>query len=657
MGILISTLILLLFCAFISKMIRHKFVDHFTTIISSTALSAALIPTVSVLLEGQALEFSFPWELFQNPIILKLDALGAFFLLPILILSIASTIYGRTYIKQHATLEKRAGIWTFYFLLLFSMIAVILAHHMIFFLLVWELMSLSSFFLVVHQSEKESSRKAGWLYLSLTQIGTVFIILLFLILSKNGTHFSFYAVDSHFLSPHQATLCFFFALIGFGTKAGIMPLHIWLPEAHPAAPSNVSALMSAIMIKTGIYGIIRTLTFLPRVEYSWGISLIIIGALTGIIGVLFAIVQKDIKRLLAYCSIKNIGIIILSLGLGTLGLSLQSPILVLLGFSGALLHVLNHALFKGLLFLSTGSVIARLHTQNMEQMGGLGKKMPLTAFSFLIGSLSICALPPFNGFISEFLIYFAGFNSLQIHESWHNLPFIFCILSLALIGGLAVICFTKAFGMIFLGVPRQNFPHEIKEQNIEMVAPQLFLSFLCLAIGLLPAIFFQLLYYPLMIITKDKIELSTLSPQINSLQQISLISFIFIALVLTLVFIRRIFVQKREYRETETWGCGYTQATARIQYTGSSFVQMITEHFDFVLQTKKISPLITQLFPKSISFQTTIFDFVRENAYKPLYDLIQKTLFRITRLQHGLLNVYVLYIVLTLVFLLAFQLD
>lgn len=654
MGILILTLILLLCSALASKIWR---VEKLTTCLSSLALVAALFPTGLVLWNGQALQFSFPWELFQNTVVLKLDALGAFFLLPILILSLAATIYGPAYLKQHVAPEKIKSIWSFYFLLLFSMISVVLAHNIIFFLLVWELMSLTSFFLVIHQSENESSRKAGWLYLSLTQIGTAFIIIFFLLLSKNAASFDFSSIDSNLIDPKTATLCFFFALIGFGTKAGIMPLHIWLPEAHPAAPSHVSALMSGVMIKTGIYGIIRSLTLLPNAQYSWGITLIVVGAITGIVSVLFAIVQKDIKRLLAYCSVKNIGIIILALGLGVLGLSQNLPVLALLGFSGALLHVLNHAIFKGLLFLSAGSLIARLHSQNMEVMGGLAKFMPITALGFLIGSLSICALPPFNGFVSEFMIYLGSFKALQIGQSWNNLPFIMSILSLALIGGLAVICFTKAFGMIFLGAPRTKFHHEIKEQTTSIILPQMGLSLLCLLIGLFPVVAFRLLYHPLHFIVQQKVELSSLNSQLDFLNPMSWMSFIFIAIVLVLIFVRRSLTQKRQYEQTETWGCGYTKPTARIQYTGSSFVQMITDHFDFILRTKKAAPKITSLFPEKETFHTEVSDSVSESFYKPFYHFLEKNLYRLTRLQHGLLNVYILYIVLTLILLLAFQLD
>lgn len=661
MGILLFTLIFLLVSTlgtfFISQETFPKLLNFITGRLLPAILTLSLYPILKTLLSGEEFFWQYPWALFQNSLSLHLDALSAFFLLPIVLLSILACLFGKSYLAKHAHGLHLGRIWSTTFLLIFSMISVVLANNSIFFLVVWELMSLSSFFLVIYQAHEESSRKAGWLYLSLTQIGTVFIIANFFLLAKETGSFDFAQMALATKSSQLSTLAFFLALIGFGTKAGMMPLHIWLPEAHPKAPSHVSALMSGVMIKTGIYGILRTLTLVGPVQNSWAITLMVIGALTGIISVIFAITQKDIKRLLAYCSVKNIGIILIGMSLGLWGLNLNNPLLTLMGFSAALLHILNHALFKGLLFLSAGSVISSTHTQDMEEMGGLGKFMPITSANFLFGSIAICGLPPLNGFISEFFIYLGSFQALSPARSWNNLPFILTILSLALIGGLAVICFSKAYGIIFLGAPRKKLEVTPHENNWEMTLPQSFLSLLCLLIGLFPFYAFALLKSPLQVLCKNRIELPSFESMNSTLNLMGLAALIFLAFLVALYFIRRHIIQKNPYEQTETWGCGYTQPTARIQYTGSSFVQMLSDHFDFILRGKRKLPQINDLFPGKTEFQSEFDDSVSDQVYKPVYHGLEKILRRLTGLQHGVLNVYVLYIVLTLVLLLAFQLD
>ena len=271
------------------------------------------------------------------------------------------------------------------------------------------------------------------------------------------------------LTPELAGLCFVLAVIGFGAKAGILPFHVWLPEAHPAAPSHVSALMSGVMIKTGIYGILRILTFLGPLPAWWGCALICIGLFSGVIGVLFALAQHDLKRLLAYHSVENIGIIVMGLGIGLFGISTGSPALAVLGFAGGILHVANHALFKGLLFLGAGSVIHGAHTHEIDHLGGLLKRMPWTALTFLIGSIAISGLPPLNGFVSEFLIYVGAFDGALPAKGVSAVPLLAVIAGLALIGGLATACFTKAFGIVFLGEPRSDHPARARESGMGMI--------------------------------------------------------------------------------------------------------------------------------------------------------------------------------------------
>ncbi len=339
-------------------------------------------------------------------------------------------------------------------------------------------MSLASFFLVMFDHEKDEVMRAGWTYLAATHLGTAFLLVMFLVLGAGGS-LDFSALTA---SGLPAALVFAAALIGFGTKAGFVPLHVWLPEAHPAAPSHVSALMSGVMIKTGIYGLLRVMTFLGAPAAWWGWSLVVIGAVSGVAGVLFALAQHDLKRLLAYHSVENIGIIALGLGIGILGTVSANPVVAAMGFCGALLHVVNHGIFKSLLFLGAGSVLHATGTRAIDRLGGLIKSMPVTGAAFLVGAAAICALPPLNGFVSEFLVYSAAFNSVAAGtQVWGGMV---VIGGLALIGGLAAACFTKAFGVVFLGEPRSRDAVGVHEAPLSMCWPMATLAALCLAIGL-----------------------------------------------------------------------------------------------------------------------------------------------------------------------------
>ena len=414
-----------------------------------------LVPTVSVLWTGRVETLRGAWQVPFGSFFVQMDALSAFFLLPILGLSIVAALYGGEYLMAYRSRKNLGSSWFFFNLLVASMVMVALARNAVLFLLAWELMSLASFFLVTFEDEKESVREAGWTYLVATHLGTAFLLVLFLVLGRQAGSLDFdrFLAASGSISP-VAGVAFFLALIGFGTKAGFMPFHVWLPEAHPAAPSHVSALMSGVMIKTGIYGLLRTLTFLGHPESWWGWVLIGIGLASGLGGVLFALAQHDLKRLLAYHSVENIGIIALGLGTGVLGLALNQPALAVLGLAGGLLHVLNHALFKGLLFLGAGAVIHATGTRDIDHLGGLIRRMPWTAAMFLTGSVAICGLPPLNGFVSEFLIYVGAFAGIGLPgiSVWGAAT----IAGLAMIGGLAAACFTKAFGIVFLGEPRND---------------------------------------------------------------------------------------------------------------------------------------------------------------------------------------------------------
>ena len=355
------------------------------------------------------------------PGFLRLDAIGAFFLVPIVLLPACASLFARGYWDGHHEGARRLrllfGLCTGFLVLLVA------AAQAITFLLAWEGMALTAFFLVMAEDREAETRRAGWIYLVSTHSGTLCLFAAFgLTAAASKGSFLFTPVPAGLAGTTRGTVTFFLFLVGFGLKAGIFPLHFWLPPAHAAAPSHVSAFMSGILIKMGILGLVRLLALVPDPPLWWGALLVVLGALSGILGVAFALAQHDLKRLLAYHSIENIGIILLGLGLGTLGRTAGYPALQALGFAGALLHVLNHSLFKGLLFLGAGSVVHATGSRDLERMGGLAKAMPFTAGAFLAGSWAICGLPPLNGFISEWLIYLAAFRGLSFPRgAWAGL--------------------------------------------------------------------------------------------------------------------------------------------------------------------------------------------------------------------------------------------
>ncbi len=430
--------------------------------------------------------FVAAWSVPGGSFALTLDALGGIFLVPTFLLGALCAIYGHGYLAANDRARCSGRAWFFFNVLLASIAVVFVAGNAVLFLVSWEVMAVSSFFLVTLHDEEEQARQAGWTYLVASHLGTAFLIALFALLGHRAGSLDFCAFEAVAGDGGARTGLFFaLALVGFGVKAGLMPLHVWLPEAHPAAPSHVSALMSGVMIKTGIYGIVRTLGFLGPAAPWWGWVLIGVGAVSGLGGVIFALAQHDLKRLLAYHSVENIGIITMGLGVGVLGVAWGSPSLAALGFAGALLHVVNHAIFKGLLFLGAGAVLTATGTRNIERLGGLMRVAPWTGVTFLVGAAAISGLPPFNGFVSEFLILIGAMKGVATLPAGGAAPLLIVVAALALIGGLAAACFAKAFGIVFLGTPRAPLPAGAADPGMRMKAPLALLAAACPAIGFL----------------------------------------------------------------------------------------------------------------------------------------------------------------------------
>ena len=417
----------------------------------------------------------------------RMDGLSAFFLVVILAVSLLAALYSFNYMDDPKKSLGSAVNYLFFSLLIASMALVVTADNMISFLLSWEIMSLSSFFLVVYDYRSAENRKAGYLYFIFSQVGAMFIIAAFGVLYASTGSFGFAAAAD--LPQGTKIIVFALAFIGFGSKAGVFPFHVWLPHAHPAAPSHISAVMSGVMIKTGIYGILRLYTVLAPSGETFGAIVLIAGIVSGILGVVYALGQHDLKRLLAYSSVENIGIILIGLGIGMIGVASDQPIMAVLGFSGGLLHVLNHAIFKSLLFMGAGVVLKNTGTRTIDVLGGLIKRMKITGTTFLIGSLAISGLPPFNGFVSELFIYLGAFRGVALDRSAFVLS-LAAIVGLAIIGGLAMALFTKVVGVVFQGEPRSEAAAAAGEKGPAMLIPMMILATACILIGVFPRLFF-----------------------------------------------------------------------------------------------------------------------------------------------------------------------
>lgn len=603
--------------------------------------------------QNVSLGYMLPFQFFSTPLLVRIDAIALVFLSIIYLISSMSVIYSLTYWGTYkkgikASFKYRCGLsfFTLFMLLL------IVADSFIFFLVCWEIMSLLAYFLVSINENDDEAQEAGYVYLIATHTGVVALFALFSLLQ---THFHAQSFSSllHALDGHgiYATWIFLLGLFGFGMKAGIFPLYFWLPTAHASAPVPISALLSGVMIKMGIYGMIRVASLFETIPVWWGWCVLGIGIVSGILGVVYAIAQHDIKKLLAYHSIENIGIIVIGLGMALLGKSYQHEGLMFFGMAGALFHVINHSIFKSLLFYSAGSIIEAFHTRSLSAYGGIIKVQPYTALFFLIGAIAISGIPPFNGFASEWLLYIGMFQSLLSPQP-SLIALITGILALALIGGLALACFVKVFGLSFLGTPRLIFLDEAKESSYWMLAPMGFLALLCLFLGLYPSFLTQLLTHAAHCFTHRP-----LTPTLDSLNNLSTFYFWFIsfASVLVIVFLQRI--RGKTTCNVGTWACAFSKPVPKAQYTTSSLVQMILELFNPVLHVKQSTRSIKGLFAQLPTFHIHYNDGV-------LFGLQQSSAFFLrissrlrTLIHNGYMGIYVLYILVALLSMLYYVLG
>ncbi|GLH74399.1 hydrogenase [Geothrix limicola] len=579
-----------------------------------------------------------------SPGLLGLDPIAAWFLIPVLLLSACGAWYGTRYWEDP---HGHPGRVRFVFGLLVACLALLVsAAHAWVFLMAWEGMAVAAFFLVITEDRLLETRRAAWIYLVSTHSGTLILLGAFALLAGAMGHWNLGPLPRGFAASPAGTTVFLLFLLGFGFKAGAMPLHIWLPLAHAAAPSHVSSLMSGVLIKMGILGLVRLVAWVPDPPLWWGVTLLVLGALSGILGVAFALGQHDLKRLLAYHSIENIGIILLGLGLGLVGKSTGHPVVAALGFAGALLHVLNHGLFKGLLFLAAGSVVHATGTRNLEQMGGLGKAMPWTSAAFLTGSWAICGLPPLNGFVSEWFIYLGAFRAMALSR-W---PWSVGVLaSLALIGALALACFAKAHGAAFLGTARSEAAQRAHESPRAMLLPMGVLAATCVFIGVFPVAMAPLL---------DRVVagLGEGMPPLAAMAKLPILTGLALALLaLALALGRWLKGQQGAAANLPTWDCGYGETAPRAQYTASSLADSLVTGARFVLLPVTHRARVRGLFPKGTRFESHVPDPVLDRALDPAFRLGAKGLALLHLFQTGQMASYLLYVLLTLLFLLIWM--
>jgi hydrogenase-4 component B len=613
----------------------------------TTGAVCGLVGSISTILSGRSVAYLIAWGLPFGPCEMAIDPLSAFFLLPVFVVSACCSIYYLRYWPAPQHPETARKLTFFFGLLVAAMTLLITARNMVLFLIGWEVMALAAYFVLAPENDKPEVRESGFIYLAATHTGTLALFAMFSMLHSTTGSFQFPAAASLDGCAPLAGAILITTLVGFGMKAGLMPLHVWLPTAHANAPSHISAIMSGVVIKMGIYGIVRVLSFFTHVPLWWGGTILVAGAVTAILGIAFALGQADIKRLLAYSSVENIGIVTMGIGTAVIGEATASTPLVLLGMGGALLHVLNHSLFKPLLFLNAGALIHAAGSRRIDAMGGLAKKMPATALLFLVGSVAICGLPPLNGFVGEFILYLGFFTGVR--QGVSGAPLLGVALpSLAFVGGLAAACFVKVYGVVFLGLPRSGEAAAAHEADRLLLAPMGVLAALSLAIGLFPTLALSLVSAPL----------GSWSPRLaqeGGLSRLAPVGWLTVAGLglLTLAGLATLFLRHRlrcaPSRSAATWGCGYVAPTARMQYTGSSFSDPLVLLFKGVLQPRAAWSRLAGHFPAQRSYAGSVPDLVLDLCILPVCRVVDRGLSFVRKLQHGEYHLYILYILITLV--------
>jgi formate hydrogenlyase subunit 3/multisubunit Na+/H+ antiporter MnhD subunit len=593
-------------------------------------LAAALgIGGALLALAGEDAAWTAPWPMPRASLSVRVDALSALFLLPVLGLPALGSIYGLGYWPQAERGRQSVRLQISFGLVTGAMTLVCVAANAILFLAAWEVMALAGFLLVFTEHERPEVQRAAFVYLASAHAGNLALFALFALLGRMAGSLEFAAMAGLDGAAPMAGVAFTLALLGFGLKAGLAPLHFWLPGAHAAAPSHVSALMSGVLLKTGIYGILRVTGFFEGAPPAWGGAVLAAGVASAVLGVAFALAQHDVKRLLAYHSVENVGIIAMGIGLALLGRSTGNAAMVVLGFSGAVLHVVNHATFKGLLFLGAGAVHHATGTRELDHLGGLGRAMPRTSALFLVGAAAISGLPPLNGFASEWLVFVASFGAVlgpagvgaEVQDAGALALAGLAAPALALVGGLAAACFAKVFGTVFLGLPRSAHAEHAHEPPLPMLAPMAALAAVCATVGLLPAVWLPAL-------ARAAGDWSSLTAAqlagpaaeaARSAWRVSAVASVLLVLAGLLVAWRRwrLALQPAAPASAPTWGCGFARPTPRMQYTGSSFAEQLVLRLGWAFFARRRVVPPAGLFPRHAAFDSHVPDTVLDLVLVP----------------------------------------
>ena len=614
---------------------------------------AGVIPAIGVLLGGRDVMI----VAMQSPLFgaetLAIDPLSAFMLIVISIAGIATTLYSRGYLEHYLNKKSSAHISLHYFslvVMVLSMMMVVVSSGGFSFLLAWELMTIASFLLILFDAQRAEVMRAALAYLVMMHIGFILLVAGFATSHAICGSANFADLPLCF-AQGKTLLIFVLFLLGFGMKAGLFPMHVWLPEAHPAAPSHVSAIMSGVMIKTGVYGVMRVLMNITASAdlYAVGIIVLLVGIVTGLWGVILAAIQNDVKRILAYSSIENIGVIFIGLGVATLGQAAGNSMVATLALCGTLMHIFNHSLFKSLLFFGAGNLYSQMHTTLLDRFGGVAKSMPVTAVLFLIATVAICALPPLNGFVGEFLIYLGIFNSVR--DGVSTLAAAGALLSLALIGGIVVLAFSKLYSVVFLGSPRDHHVAEATEVDGYRIAAMVIPVAGILFIGIVPQ-------FAIGITERVAMQFTLAAkPVINSLAGSTLVSISLVALTLiiltTLLYLWK--QRKQSSRTVEqgpTWGCGFTSPNIRMQYTGESFAEGLESIATSLTQNTVEGRAVgkSEIFPSAHNYNIRHKDKVDRLFSAWWMEMLRQINKRIMRLRTGKINHYILF---ALIFLVA----
>ncbi|MGC8552489.1 MAG: proton-conducting transporter membrane subunit [Phycisphaerae bacterium] len=625
-------------------------------------IAVAMIVTASLAaLAAMGLQLAFaaapaglsePWSLPWGRFAIGLNAMGIVFLIPIVCISSLGAIYGLAYWPQARHRRNGRKLRLCWGLLTAAMMLIVVARDAVLFLMAWEVMGLATFFLISTNDDDVGATDSGWIYLVAAHLSALALMGMFALLRAATGSFALWPVLPTSSSSVLATGIFILGVVGFGLKAGFMPLHVWLPGAHANAPSHVSGFLSGVGLAMGVFGVVMVSTQWAMPPIWWGVLLLVIGTATSLGGIIFALAQSDYKRLLAYSSVENIGIVLMGIGLAVVGRAVGQPLWIFLGLGGALLHILNHSLFKPLLFMGAGNVLHATGTREIEVLGGLAHRMPRTAGLMALGSAAICGLPPLNGFISEWMIYLGLFNCALVPAGIRLAWLALAAPALAVAGTMALAGFVKLFGATFLGLPRSSQAAEAHEAGVLAIAPMWVLAFGCVVLGLVPALVMGLLERA---IARWDAAAFVPRPALAAVEPLQKLSLIFggltAALLLGAWLVYR--VRPRPGAAPATWGCGYGAPTSRMQYSARSFVRMLTDAYRAILLPRRRSVKVQGFAPETASASVEFPDTVLGRGLLPGFRMAARLAGRVRPLQSQPVGRYLLYVLVALLVLLA----